>query len=362
MIRRDPKHYKVAVHPSFILCFPMNLSSLPILLILVTATSVAAQDAGEPSEEVFNVTTSRDQYIYWPYYSSSCDGPSLVGLKGFVTLEEIEVLGTKADSCAAEMACFFDAQSGLCSSLESNGVNAQVYDAVLDDGNLYECDTSNPLTDEDVCEIYDADSCTQSSIYPSCQFSFVTMDELRDATLFANPDPVNESELSNYYYIMWYEDDGCTETVGLAPFVTGENYELPLLDGVTCSDAMACVYNPDGDMCKGRGGGASGTATFQFTTSPDFVFSCDGTLSDIEGGSCVEETPDQCIPSGVFTGTDCYFRIVPASFLARNPGYLVGETEAGDGQKDIDTSGAFDYGRGNLCVWVTAVIFAANIH
>ena len=187
-----------------LLPLPMTLSSLPILLILLTATSstsVAAQDAGEPSDAVFNITTSRDPYIYWPYYSSSCDGPSLVGLKGFVTLEEIEVLGAKADSCAAEMACFFDAQSGLCASLESNGVNAHVYDAVLDDGNLYECDSSNPLTDEDVCEIYDADSCTQSSIYPSCQFSFVTMDELRDAALFANPDPVNESELSNYFLL-----------------------------------------------------------------------------------------------------------------------------------------------------------------
>lgn len=339
--------------------FPLYMTSysLPTLLILLTATSVAAQDV-EPSDTVFNITTSRDPYIYWPYYSSSCDGPSLVGLKGFVTLEEIEVLGAKADSCAAEMACFFDASSGLCSSLESNGVNAQVYDAVLDDGNLYECDTSNPLTDEDVCEVYDADSCTQSSIYPSCQFSFVTMDELRDGTLFANPDAVNEAELSNYYYIMWYEDDGCTKTVGLAPFVTGENYELPLLDGVTCSDAMACVYNPDGDTCKGRGGGDNGIADFSFTTSPDFVSSCDGTLSDIEGGSCVEETPDQCIASGVFTGTDCYFRIVPASFLARNPGYLVGDIEIGDEEEDVDTSGAF----GHRVTWFIAAIFAAIMH
>ena len=160
---------------------------------------------------------------------------------------------------------------------------------------------------------------------------------------------------------MWYEDDGCTETVGLAPFITGDNYELPLLDGVTCSDAMACVYNPDGDTCKGRGGDASGIATFQFTTSPDFVSSCDGTLSDIEGGSCVEETPDQCIPSGVFTGTDCYFRIVPAAFLARNPGYLVGEIEAGDGQEDMDTSGALGHGSSHLCVWAIATILVAII-
>ena len=340
LFRAQCSNHNQEVFPRF---FPRSSIVMIVSLAFISCllVVVAAQDT-EPS-----VTTSRDPYIYWPYYSSSCDGRSLVGLKGFATLEEIDVRGATADSCASEMACFFDAQSELCASLESNGVNAQVYDAILDDGNLYECDTSNPLTDEDVCEVYDANSCIESSIYPSCQFKVLTMGELRDGNLFANPS--DHSQLSDYYYIIWYENDGCTDTVGLAPFVTGENYELPLLDGVSCSDAMACVYSPDGDTCKGRGGGASGTGTFSFDVNPNddnFVSSCDGTLSDNEGGTCVEETPDQCIPSGVFTGTDCYFRVVPASFLARNPGYLVGKTGVvveGDGQEGMETSGAFAF-------------------
>ena len=75
----------------------------------------------------------------------------------------------------------------------------------------------------------------------------------------------------------------------------------------------------------------------------------------------MEETPDQCIPSGVFTGTECYFRIVPASFLAQKPGYLVGDIQAGDGQEDVDTSSAFTFRLCHLFALAFFTIFAAAI-
>jgi len=67
--------------------------------------------------------------------------------------------------------------------------------------------------------------------------------------------------------------------------------------------------------------------------------SCDGTLADL-ADNCVVATPEQCTQSGVFAGTPCLFRIVSASYLARNPGTLVGEVGGGGNgdSGDIETS------------------------
>ena len=106
---------------------------------------------------------------------------------------------------------------------------------------------------------------------------------------------------------------------------------------------MACLYAPDGDLCKERGGGASGTANFTYSINAEhdsMLFSCDGTLADLTD-DCIIAEPDQCTQSGVFAGTPCLFRIVSAPYLARNPGALVGEVGSeggGENGGDMDTS------------------------
>ena len=102
---------------------------------------------------------------------------------------------------------------------------------------------------------------------------------------------------------------------------------------------MACLYAPDGDICKERGGGASGTANFTYSINAEqdnMLSSCDGTLADL-ADDCIVAEPNQCTQSGVFAGTPCLFRIVSASYLARNPGTLVGEV-GGEIDEDIETS------------------------
>ena len=298
------------------------------------------EEAGEPFTP--SVTASEDQYVYFAYYSTN-DCSSLVGLRGSVTLEDIDVVGDTSanDSCAREVSCLFDPESEICTSLEPNGV-AIGYDAVLPNDDIYLCDSSNPLTNEDVCVTYPADSCHQSSVYPSCKAGFVRQDELADPTLFRNDVKEDQASLLEYYYIAYYDNSGCTIPVGLRAFVTGEEYDLPLLsDSVTCEDAMACLYAPGGDLCKERGGGANGIANFTYSINAEqdhMLSSCDGTLADL-ADDCIVAQPNQCTQSGVFAGTPCLFRIVSASYLARNPGALVGEV-GGEGGEDMETSSA----------------------
>jgi hypothetical protein len=51
--------------------------------------------------------------------------------------------------------------------------------------------------------------------------------------------------------------------------------------------------------------------------------SCQGTLADNSKDDCILTTAETCTQSGVFTGSTCLFRIVPASFMVRCPGYFV---------------------------------------
>jgi hypothetical protein len=284
-----------------------------------------------------NITTSEDQYVFWSYYSDAdCSSP--VGLFGSVALEEATVPTTPNTSCAQEVSCLFDPQSAICTSLEPSGI-AVAYDAVLPDGDLILCDSTNPLTNEDVCVTYPADSCHQSSAYPSCKAGFVRQDELADPTLFSNENTEDQAALSEYYYLVYYDNTDCTSPVGLRAFVSGEEYELPILsDEVTCEDAMACLYSSDGDLCKQRGGGSSGAVTFTFTifsgednklsSNPEYV-------EDYSGEP--DFTPEQCTQSLAFVGPPCLFRVVSASYLARNPGGLVGEFGGGS-DENMETS------------------------
>lgn len=319
-----------------------NLKDSP-LIFSVTLAIVASSIDGAAADQ--NITTSRDQYIYWTY-QSSCESGGISGIRGFVALEEFNVAGAVTDpaSCPREMACLFGPESDACKSLTPNGV-ASTFDAVLDDGSVYECDTSNPLTGEDVCAMYDGDACVQSSIYPSCQGArYVFQDQLSDPNLFANPSVIEQTDLSQYYYIIFYDNEGCNDPVGIRGFVSDEQYQLTLLpDTVTCEDAMACLYNLDGNSCMERGGEARVNFTYTFDPKTDDSVSCAGTLADSGVVDCLDIPPDRCIQSGAFAASPCMFRVVSASYLARNPGTLVGDFggigDDGSGMNNDEESG-----------------------
>jgi hypothetical protein len=50
---------------------------------------------------------------------------------------------------------------------------------------------------------------------------------------------------------VYYNNLDCTQPLGVKAFVSDEMYQLPFLPSeVTCKDAMARLYNADGDLCK----------------------------------------------------------------------------------------------------------------
>lgn len=288
-----------------------------------------------------NITESRDQYIY-VNFQNSCNEPSLAGIRGVVALEDYHVTGvfSQGGTCSSELACLYDPDSDLCASVNpTSPVSGST--GVDSDGNVIDCDTNNPLTNEDLCSVYDGDACFPSSIYESCKVSWVFQDELSNPKLFQNSNEQDQAALLNYYYIMYYNNLDCTQPVGVKAFVSDELYQLPfLLSEVSCEDAMACLYNADGDLCTSRKGDTDELFNFTYTVNSkkdNELSSCKGTLADNSEADCIVTTADQCTQSGVFVGSPCLFRIVPASFMARNPGYFVG---------NFDTSSGTSLGRG----------------
>ena len=271
-----------------------------------------------------NITESRDEYIYIQF-QNSCDKSSLVGIQGVVALEEYNVTSvfSQDETCSSKLACLYDPDSDLCASLNptssvSRSTAVDLY------GNVIDCDTN-------ICSVYDSDACFSSSLYEPCQVSWVFQNELGNSLRFHNSNEGDQSPLLNYYYIVYYNNLDCTQPVGVKSFLSDELYQLPFLPSeVTCKDAMACLYNADGDLCKSRKGDMVAELNFTYTINSEKdneLSSCQGTLADNSKDDCIVTTAKTCTQSGVFTGSPCLFRIVPASFMARNPGYFVGDID-----------------------------------
>lgn len=300
----------------------------PFLLVVASTTG---ETIGRDLDSVFssaNLTESRDQYIYLNYHNS-CDDSSLVGIKGVVALEDIDITSIFSNDkmCSTDMACLYDPESEACASLNPTSV-ATTTIAVLSNGDVVNCDTSNDATNEEVCPTYKDDACFSSSIYQSCKVTWTYQHRLADEGLFRNRMEGDQQTLSNYYYIIYYDDDTCNNPNGLRAFLSGEKYSLPALPAdVSCEDAMACLYNPDGELCRERKRDMDQIHNFTYSVKQDKdkeMSSCEGTLANKEG-DCISTTADKCTESDLFPS--CYARRVSASFLARNPAYLVGDLD-----------------------------------
>jgi hypothetical protein len=307
------------------------IRNMRLLLLLVLIVATTADQNKRDLDSVFNsgnLTESRDQYVYLNY-RNSCDDSSIVGIKGVVALEDIDITSifSQDKMCSVDMACLYDPESELCTSLDPTSI-ATTTVAVLSNGDIVNCDTSNTATNEEVCPTYKSDACFSSSIYESCKVTWTYQNALADPVLFHNPKEEDQQALSNYYYIIYYSDSSCTSPDGLRAFISDERYSLPVLpEDVSCKDGMACLYNPDGELCQTRKRDMNQIHNFTYTVTngkDDEMSSCEGTLANNQGG-CVTTTPNKCTQSGLFPS--CYARYVSASFLARNSKYLVGDVD-----------------------------------
>ena len=344
-----------------------------LAILALSALSVAWGQGSNTTTDTTNATitpptTSAEKYVHWLYTSSDIckgDGSAIVGVRGFVALEEFEVLGgaRRSGSCAKDISCLLDGDSDQCQSLSPNSVSTG-YDAVSDDGSIYECETCDCIlkpTEEDTCEVYDKDACFASGMYPSCNTGFLTTSELNDPALFSNPSASDHADMSNYYYIIYYSNDECSNVVGLRAFISQDNYTLPIVrEDVSCEDAMACLYNEGGPSCEAR---RTNSTSDEFAYETRFndageeeaeLYSCQGTVSDLSGGECVFVDPMECTQSGVFL-SQCKFRIVGASFLARNPKYVVGDfvdDGKGNGSSSSTSAGS---NTGLVSAWISLI-------
>jgi len=208
-------------------------------------------------------------------------------------------------------------------------------------GAVSSCDGTRATLEGGCAETKPSD-CVQSGIFPvdPCKFRVVSASYLSkhpdvlsskgtdptkpedSAPTVSEPKPSTLADDEHYYYVAYYQDDVCTEPVGVQAFQSGENVVLPKVSNdVSCYDAMACVYDPDGVLCASRRLGDSDTGSFtQFVdpTKTEVVSSCEGTLAAMKG-ECVDAKPTDCVQSGIFASDPCKFRVVSASYMNENP-------------------------------------------
>jgi hypothetical protein len=170
-------------------CHPVDLetcrkSSLYNCYILWTLADEFEEnpDAFIPSltaeENGSNATAGLENYAYLAYYNdNACT--DLAAVQGFVAENPFAVTmaGVDGITCEEAMVCFVHPNSTACAVLlEEHGLEdeeATIDIQVREDGNVYECDTSNEAVDEDTCSVIDPMECKTSSIY-NCNFRWMS--------------------------------------------------------------------------------------------------------------------------------------------------------------------------------------------
>ena len=199
--------------------------------------------------------------------------PPIVGIRGFVLDEEYSLLGGRSDddtgTCAEEMACFVSPQSEACLNLERTfeaygeiiaqdvppTTSSSLIIASGDDRattNYYNCVRKSPS----LSQCYKV-RCGSSSLYPHCSFDIISASDLADNlnTLLGPSEESTASNGNDIVYAAHYSDESCsTENFAglrglLADGQTGA--PLPVLgEDVDCSQAMACLLQPDSFACE----------------------------------------------------------------------------------------------------------------
>ncbi|KAL3764625.1 hypothetical protein ACHAW5_001818 [Stephanodiscus triporus] len=303
----------------------MRVSS-PIMIGLLAwqRVVVAAQD-------FLNITSAFD-IVYVAFYSdSSCS--QFAGISATYPNDDSPIKYTIARkdsngneiSCTDAMACLYMPDGQDCQAfgeLDTAFLN-QTIDA---DGNMNVCDSSNPDVGLLECEVVPFSSCIESSLY-NCHHKVFTQDMLKDdPTAFIPPGSGNDTTgLKNYAFMAYYDDDDCTNMVGMRGFVADNPWGMRAnvtTEGipVDCETSMACFLNENGTICESMDSTMNPVAGLMEIDDDGGVYLCRAILGDSEP-SCSVIEPDECVPSTFYPS--CQFHWLSAESFAKDPASLV---------------------------------------
>lgn len=272
-------------------CATMN-PYLGLLLVLTTLLVVQA--------------TTNEQYLYLVYYETNCSS-SAVSFRGLVSNNAVTFTGAESGTCSAESICIIDESSPQCLA-QTSTVEGTV-NAFIIDGQIYDCDTSNPTVDQPECAYQDPNTCYKSSIFPSCTFK-----EVVSSYLFAHADLLQNSAptdvLNQQVVGLYYTDTGCESVAGAKSWVVGSNTSTTAVeDTVDCVTSMACLFQPDGPACQALPTTPPQSAVVNLTN---------GSIIELcVNDTCVVHPSSECRSSGAYPG--CFYQLVPGATFYANP-------------------------------------------
>mmetsp|Transcript_2580 Transcript_2580/g.7162 ORF Transcript_2580/g.7162 Transcript_2580/m.7162 type:complete len:257 (+) Transcript_2580:111-881(+) len=143
------------------------------------------------------------------------------------------------------------------------------------------------------------------------------------ATVLQNNNTADDEGMDGISLLMFYSDDQCEDMEGAHPVVAGNQTRLPTVDkSMSCEDAIACVYEPDGSNCADSGG-TTGFMKFhtEASTNSDMPVVCEESgsmVSETDGAvECAPVDPTACLKSPAIDS--CYYRHITAKSFFSTP-------------------------------------------
>lgn len=275
------------------------------------------------------------------YSEDGCEeSKSAVGLNAYLQDELYTVSATQQLPCAEAMTCRMDAESNqdVCPEDQMKKLSLKLG---LDEDtgsilNVLENRTIGP----DVCYGGPSNQGVEESWF-NCYFSYWTLDNLKDwPEVLANDNPEDLLMMQKYSYLVYYEDDACTDLASVIPSVNGKTLNIPSVSNteLSCNRQAMCAIDPNSAVCEAVRDADAENAQITLETRLDEttgevnVYECDS--SNVAAGEekCALQTPSGCGKSSIYS--NCYFRYLSGPTLALNPRFLVGEVEV-DGEDDM---------------------------
>eukprot|EP00934_Nitzschia_sp_Nitz4_P003469 Nitzschia sp. Nitz4//scaffold63_size106090//3425//4724//NITZ4_004377-RA/size106090-augustus-gene-0.158-mRNA-1//1//CDS//3329555936//3459//frame0 len=262
-----------------------------------------------------------ESYSYTAYFEGNdgsnheCNGTAVM-LNAHVSGDDEFTQGAKdleTSKCSIENLCYVDPFSDLCALYATNTTGITRTD-ITKDGKLFQCDPTNEAVAQDQCR-YLEQTCKGSSLYPDCTFihyttsaMFENLDQIRNVNAYEDPD------LALTSYMTFYSDESCSEFEGTQGVVVGDTDFLAISESLSCEEAMACIFNPDGETCINSGGLTGGSVAIR-TRSP--VSSRAVLCTDRTDESCVEVDANSCMKSEIVPS--CWYRFSTSYLLFTQP-------------------------------------------
>jgi len=130
-------------------------------------------------------------------------------------------------------------------------------------------------------------------------------------------------------YFAYFSDSSCTQFAGIKGIIPDDGptgFTLAREDGngseISCIDAMACLYLPDGPTCKAFG--ELNTVAVNHTLDEDGnVYECDASNLDVGQPECKVIDYSTCVESSAY---NCHWKLLTQDMLKEIPSSVTNDT------------------------------------